>query len=95
MTQKIGLISDVHATPAPVQEAFEIFKEQGVDRIFCAGDIAGYGDGLAETISLIEESGSRSTLSLPDMTCQVVPLSGKDSVRVWNWGYSEQMDNNK
>ncbi len=67
MTQKIGLISDVHATPAPVQEALEIFKEQGVDRIFCAGDIAGYGDGLAETISLIEENGSRSILGNHDV----------------------------
>ncbi len=67
MTQKIGLISDVHATPAPVKEALSIFQKQGVDRIFCAGDIAGYGEDLAETISLMEESGCRSILGNHDV----------------------------
>jgi len=51
----IGLISDVHALPAPVEEALAIFDRKGVDLIFCAGDIAGYHDQLAGTISLLEQ----------------------------------------
>ena len=43
----IGLISDVHATPTPIEEALSIFKQAGVEQVFCAGDIAGYGDQLA------------------------------------------------
>jgi len=60
MTQKIGLISDVHATPAPVKEALAVFRKQGVSRIFCAGDIAGYGDGLGQTIELLIENECQS-----------------------------------
>lgn len=67
MTQKIGLISDVHATPEPLKEALSIFREQGVDQFFCAGDIAGYGDGLAQTIDLMAQSRCRSILGNHDV----------------------------
>ena len=49
----IGLISDVHATPAPVEEALSIFRQAGVNEIFCAGDIAGYRQRLHETVALL------------------------------------------
>ena len=58
----IGLISDVHATPAPLAEALAIFSREGVERVFCAGDIAGYGDALADTIALLLKSGCRSIM---------------------------------
>jgi len=67
MTQTIGLISDVHATPAPIEEALSIFRKEGVEKIFCAGDIAGYGEGLSETIALMEKSGCRSILGNHDV----------------------------
>jgi putative phosphoesterase len=50
---KIGLISDVHATPAPLQEALAIFLREGVATILCAGDVAGYGNHLEETVALL------------------------------------------
>jgi len=53
----IGLISDVHATAAPVREALAIFEQAGVQQVFCAGDIAGYRDELEETVALL--AGSR------------------------------------
>lgn len=56
MSLKIGLISDVHATPSPVQEALEIFRREGVATILCAGDIAGYGYKLQQTIALLVNS---------------------------------------
>ena len=62
MSVKIGLISDVHATPAPVEEAIALFKKQGVDEILCAGDIAGYGDKLGETIELLIQNNCKAIL---------------------------------
>ncbi len=50
MSTRIGIVSDVHATPAPLRDALSIFKKEGVDRIFCAGDIAGYGKELDQTV---------------------------------------------
>ena len=56
----VGLISDIHATPAPVAEALAIFRREGVDHILCAGDIAGYGGQLDETVALLIDSGCRT-----------------------------------
>ena len=56
---KIGLISDVHATPDPLREALGIFQQENVDISLCAGDIASYGDELDETVELLIESKSQ------------------------------------
>lgn len=53
MTVKIGLISDVHATAAPVREALAILQREGVETILCPGDIAGYGTELELTVELL------------------------------------------
>ena len=63
----IGLISDVHAAPAPVAEALSIFAEAGVDRVLCAGDIAGYMDELEATIKLLVESGCQTIMGNHDL----------------------------
>ena len=55
MTTKLGLISDVHASPTPLNEALSIFKSEQVDAIICAGDIAGYFEALEPTIDLLRE----------------------------------------
>lgn len=57
MSTKIGLISDLHATLAPAEEALAQLTEAGVDRILCAGDIAGYGDELDRTVELLTAHG--------------------------------------
>ncbi len=54
--KKLGLIGDPHAYPEPVAEALSIFKQYQVDAIWCTGDIAGYGEGLEETINLLQQS---------------------------------------
>lgn len=56
MSVKIGLISDVHATPAPLREALAIFRDEGIEAVLCAGDIAGYGSELETTVELLVES---------------------------------------
>ncbi len=66
MSTTIGLISDVHATPAPVKEALQLFKRHHVDFILCGGDIAGYGAELDQTIELLIESGCSSIMGNHD-----------------------------
>ena len=63
----IGLISDVHATPSPIEEALSIFEQAGVEQVFCAGDIAGYGDQLEQSIALLVKSGCRTILGNHDL----------------------------
>jgi len=50
---KIGLISDVHATVAPVKEALTLFRQNNVDITICVGDIAGYGEELDQTVEML------------------------------------------
>ena len=50
----LGLISDVHAAAAPLDEALTIFRQEAVDQVYCLGDIAGYNDELEATIKLLQ-----------------------------------------
>lgn len=63
----IGLISDVHAAPEPVAEALQLFEKAGVERVLCAGDIAGYMDQLDATITLLEESNCQTIIGNHDL----------------------------
>ena len=67
MSTKIGIISDPHATPGPVAEAMSIFRRAGVEHILCAGDIAGYGDELNQTIALLRENDCSAILGNHDV----------------------------
>ena len=63
----IGLISDVHAAPAPVAEALAIFARKGVDQVFCAGDIAGYMDEPEQTIKLLIDNHCQTIIGNHDL----------------------------
>lgn len=62
MTTRLGIISDIHASPAPLKEALSIFSTQNVDLILCPGDIAGYGEELEETVNLLIQSNCKAVL---------------------------------
>lgn len=66
MTTRIGLISDVHATPAALQEALDIFAREKVSDIICAGDIAGYFDTLLPTIDLLQQYNCKTIIGNHD-----------------------------
>ena len=68
MSTRIGLISDVHASPVALAEALQIFAEQRVDDIICAGDIAGYYDTLLPTVQLLAGSGCKAIVGNHDQT---------------------------
>lgn len=57
MTTRIGIISDIHSTLAPLQQAMSIFAQHNVNLIICAGDVAGYGeDELIEVIQTLQSN---------------------------------------
>jgi putative phosphoesterase len=64
----LGLISDVHAAAAPLDEALTIFRREAVDQIYCLGDIAGYNDELEATISLLQASDCNSIIGNHDIS---------------------------
>lgn len=63
----IGLISDVHATPAPVEEALSLFEKAGVDQVYCAGDIAGYQEQVQQTVALLKENDCQTIVGNHDL----------------------------
>lgn len=56
MTTRIGLISDVHAYVAPLEEALTVFRGEGVDMVLCIGDIAGYGTEPERSVELLRQN---------------------------------------
>ena len=62
MTIRLGLVSDIHAHPAPLSEALSLFENHNVDLILCAGDISGYGDSLDDTVKLLTDSQCQSIM---------------------------------
>jgi len=67
MTKKIGLISDIHATAAPLREALTLFQREGVEMTLCAGDIVGYGDEPELTVTLLSESRCQTIVGNHDL----------------------------
>ena len=77
MSTRLGLLSDPHATPQPVAEALALFRRERVDQVLCAGDIAGYGNALAETIELLQSAGTICILGNHDL-CYLNRQRGED-----------------
>jgi putative phosphoesterase len=77
----IGLISDVHAAAAPLDEALSIFRREAVDQIYCLGDIAGYNDELEATIKLLQASDCNSIVGNHDLSYieKMTTVKGDDS----------------
>ena len=66
MTTKIGLVSDVHASPVALKQALQIFEQEKVSDIICAGDIAGYFDALEPTIDLLIDNNCKTIVGNHD-----------------------------
>ncbi len=68
MTTRLGLISDVHASPIPLRQALEIFDQHHVSDIICAGDIAGYFDSLDRTVELLKQYNCKVVIGNHDQS---------------------------
>lgn len=79
MPTRIGLISDVHACPAPVEEAMALFEHWQVDKIICAGDIAGYNNRLEATVDLLIKKDCEAIIGNHDQAYLEEHENGQDA----------------
>ncbi len=68
MTTRIGIISDIHASPKPLQQALGIFDDASVSEIICVGDIAGYFDQLKPCIELLKKHHCKTIIGNHDQS---------------------------
>jgi len=85
MTTRIGIISDIHATLAPLEEALQIFREQQVNLIICAGDIAGYGeDELNKTVDLLKKNNCQMIAGNHDQLSELPATNNYELIRFFD-----------
>jgi putative phosphoesterase len=54
---RVAVITDIHANLAALQAALARIDELGIDRVYCGGDLVGYGPHPNEVCALIAERG--------------------------------------
>jgi putative phosphoesterase len=54
---RVAVITDIHGNLAALEATLEWIDVQGVERIYCGGDLVGYGAYPNEVCALIEERG--------------------------------------
>jgi diadenosine tetraphosphatase ApaH/serine/threonine PP2A family protein phosphatase len=52
---RIAVISDIHSNLTALKRTFEVIDQLAVDRIFCLGDIIGYGPSPNECVALVRD----------------------------------------
>ena len=55
--QRAAVVTDIHANLPALEASLERVEQLGVDRVFCGGDLVGYGPHPNEVCALIEERG--------------------------------------
>ena len=63
---KIAFISDIHANLEALQAVLANVAEEGCDKIYCLGDVVGYGPNPNECCALIRERGILTTMGNHD-----------------------------
>jgi putative phosphoesterase len=53
----VAIITDIHANLRALEAALERIEELGIERVYCGGDLVGYGPHPNEVCALIEERG--------------------------------------
>jgi putative phosphoesterase len=53
---KIAFISDIHSNLEALNATLEDIKEKNIDKIYCLGDLVGYGPNPNEVIEIIKEN---------------------------------------
>jgi putative phosphoesterase len=52
---RVAVITDIHANLAALEAVLDNIRSEGVDRVYCGGDLVGYGPDPNEVCSLIED----------------------------------------
>ena len=70
---KVAIISDVHSNEEALKAVYETIDKLGVERIYCLGDIIGYGPDPLKIIQMIRERVHASILGNHDEAVLVEP----------------------
>ena len=71
---RIGFISDIHANLEALEAALRALEKHQLDKLYCLGDIVGYGANPNECIERVRE------------TCQAVVLGNHDAALIRHTG---------
>ncbi len=64
---RIAVISDIHSNLQALTQALTLIDKRGVDKIFCLGDIVGYGGNPNECLDLIRKRVDVAVLGNHDL----------------------------
>ncbi len=64
---RIAILSDIHSNLQALIRALSVIDELRVDRVFCLGDIVGYGGNPNECLTLIRKRASQCVLGNHDL----------------------------
>lgn len=64
---RIALLSDIHSNLQALTEAFRLIDEARIDRVFCLGDIVGYGGNPNECAALVRERCAAAVMGNHDI----------------------------
>jgi predicted phosphodiesterase len=90
-----ALISDIHGNLEALEVVLDDIKAQGIEEIFCLGDIIGYGPNPRECIDLVMENCAMSLLGNHDQGAMFDPDGfniGAERAIFWT---REQLENPK
>jgi putative phosphoesterase len=57
MSDRVAVITDIHANLPALEAALTRIEELGIERIYCGGDLVGYGPRPNEVCALLEQRG--------------------------------------
>ncbi len=66
---RYGIFSDVHSNLGALTAVLQSYRDEGIDRYLCAGDIVGYAADPAECVSLIINGGILAVAGNHDRAC--------------------------
>ena len=58
MSDSVAVITDIHANLPALEASLERIEQLGIERIYCGGDLVGYGPHPNEVCALIEQRGT-------------------------------------
>ena len=57
MSERVAIITDIHGNLPALEAALARIEELGIERVYCGGDLVGYGPHPNEVCALIAERG--------------------------------------
>jgi putative phosphoesterase len=85
---RIAVLSDIHGNLQALTKSLSVIRNLGTDKIYCLGDIAGYGANPNECIDLVRQYADYTVLGNHDHAClftdyaNYLPRDGK-VVALW------------